>query len=144
PTVLDVHGIRRKRIKACPLGRSFAQLLILPLISYQRTRMQFNVAFIASALLLIVPGALGAELVGYKGAGCTGDVVARTVDVIPRVCSDFPGGDRSAKSIKYSGVPNKPQFFTGAGCTGEAIKDDGSGCVTGPPGFNIGSVIFNL
>ncbi|KAJ7237644.1 hypothetical protein C8J57DRAFT_1375014 [Mycena rebaudengoi] len=111
--------------------------------------MQFKVAFITSALLVAAAPALGADFVWFAGAGCTGSVIARSPGVNPGVCVWLTNGG-SAKSISYSGVPtgHNANFFESGGsydrCTNgpTIVKGSGSGCATGPTGFNLES--FNI
>jgi hypothetical protein len=103
--------------------------------------MQFNVAFIASALLVAAAPAMAADFVWFDGAGCAGNVVARSPGVNPGVCVWLTNGG-SSKSISYSGVPSGhvANFFISGGqhdrCTnGPSITvGPGSGCATAPAG----------
>ncbi|KAF8872683.1 hypothetical protein CPB85DRAFT_1260729 [Mucidula mucida] len=112
--------------------------------------MQFNIAFIASALLVAAaaPGALGADFVWFSGANCGGSVIARSPGVSAGSCVFLTNGG-SAKSISYSGVPNHANFFESGGahdrCTNGAtiVTGGGSGCATGPAGFNLESFNFS-
>ncbi|KAF8912601.1 hypothetical protein CPB85DRAFT_1252503 [Mucidula mucida] len=112
--------------------------------------MQFNIAFIASALLVAVaaPGALAADFVWYSGANCAGSVIARSPGVTAGSCVWLTNGG-SAKSISYSGVPNHANFYKSGGtndiCTNgpSIVTGSGSGCATGPAGFNLESFNFS-
>ncbi|KAJ6467361.1 hypothetical protein C8R45DRAFT_938707 [Mycena sanguinolenta] len=110
--------------------------------------MQFNVAFIASALLVAVAPVLGANFVWFAGAGCTGSIIATSPGVSANECVWLTNGG-SAKSISYSGVPNHANFFESGGahdvCSNGATitTGAGSGCATGPSGFNLESFNFS-
>ncbi|KAF8186502.1 hypothetical protein K438DRAFT_1973309 [Mycena galopus ATCC 62051] len=110
--------------------------------------MQFNVAFIASALLVAVAPVLGADFVWFSGADCSGSVIGKSPDVSAGECVSLTNGG-SAKSISYSGVPNHANFFKSGGqndhCTGSpsVVTGSGSGCATGPTGFNLESFNFS-
>ncbi|KAJ7648312.1 hypothetical protein DFH06DRAFT_1135756 [Mycena polygramma] len=105
--------------------------------------MQFNVAFITSALLASASLALSATVTGFAGAGCTG-TKGKTFNVPAGEC--FTLGHGSTKSIKYSGVPNHIKFFISGGghdaCThgAQLTRGGGSGCATAPAGVNWESV----
>ncbi|KAF7368029.1 Membrane metallo-endopeptidase-like 1 [Mycena sanguinolenta] len=110
--------------------------------------MQFNVAFIASALLVAAAPVLGADFVWFAGADCTGSVIATSPGVVPNECVWLTNGG-SAKSISYSGVTDHAYFYESGGqhdiCSnGPTITTGGgSGCATGPTGFNLESFSFN-
>ncbi|KAJ7627385.1 hypothetical protein FB45DRAFT_1029730 [Roridomyces roridus] len=110
--------------------------------------MQFNLAFIASAVLVAASPVLGANFVWFSGAGCTGSVVASESNVPANDCVGLANGG-SAKSISYSGVPNTVEFFKSGGgndfCTNGAALTfgGGSGCATAPNGFNLESYAFS-
>ncbi|KAF7368036.1 Membrane metallo-endopeptidase-like 1 [Mycena sanguinolenta] len=110
--------------------------------------MQLTVAFIASALLAAAAPVLGADFVWFAGAGCTGSVIATSPGVTTNECVWLTNGG-SAKSISYSGVPNHAFFYESGGqhdvCSNGATitTGAGSGCATGPTGFNLESFSFN-
>ncbi|KAJ7614267.1 hypothetical protein DFH06DRAFT_1238098 [Mycena polygramma] len=99
--------------------------------------MQFNVAFITSALLASASLALSATVTGFDGADCSG-TQGESFDVSAGEC--FTLGGASTKSISYSGVPNSISFFISGGghdaCTNGAqlTQGGGSGCATAPAG----------
>ena len=100
--------------------------------------MQFNVVFIATALLACAAPAMSTvTLVLYEGANCTGTVYRRGTYGTPECVSAEP---TSAKSISYSGVPNEIQFFLPNGspesCSNapQLVLGSGSGCGTAPDG----------
>ncbi|KAJ7440996.1 hypothetical protein B0H11DRAFT_2204877 [Mycena galericulata] len=105
--------------------------------------MQFNVVFIATALLGFASLAMSAEVTGFDGADCTGSVVFSS-GVSSNECLTLGSG--SVKSMSYSGVPSKIEFFESGGqhdaCTNgaQATFGGGSGCSTAPTGFNWESV----
>ncbi|KAJ7605693.1 hypothetical protein DFH06DRAFT_1150428 [Mycena polygramma] len=109
--------------------------------------MQLKLAFIASALLVATP-ALGASFVWFSGANCGGTVIASSPGVSAGDCVFLTNGG-SAKSISYSGVPNHANFFESGGdhdrCTNgpTIVTGSGSGCATGPAGFNLESFNFS-
>ncbi|PPQ70588.1 hypothetical protein CVT25_012010 [Psilocybe cyanescens] len=103
--------------------------------------MQFSVFVIASALLASASVAMSATITGFAGADCTG-TQGKSFDVPANECSNL-GGD-SAKSIRYSGVPNQIKFFLSGGshdsCASVYLTlGGGSGCATAPPSVNWGS-----
>ncbi|KAJ7695837.1 hypothetical protein B0H14DRAFT_3529956 [Mycena olivaceomarginata] len=108
--------------------------------------MQFNVAFIAAALLTSASPALSASFTFFAGADCGGAVVTTASGNGPE-CITL--GSRSAKSIRYSGVPVSIDFFVSGGghdsCTnGPFITVPGpSGCQTAPAGVNWESIGFH-
>ncbi|KAJ7604203.1 hypothetical protein B0H17DRAFT_1222274 [Mycena rosella] len=110
--------------------------------------MQFNVVFIATALLVSASPAMSATLVFFNGANCGGSVIATSTGSTPGECILLSGGG-SAKSISYSGVPNQIDFFESGGahdaCSNGAtlVLGGGSGCGTAPAGFNFESVSFS-
>ncbi|KAF8899996.1 hypothetical protein CPB85DRAFT_1327022 [Mucidula mucida] len=103
--------------------------------------MQFNVAFIARALLVAVAaaGALGADFVWFSDANCAGFVIARNPGVTAGSCVSLISGG-SAKFISYSGVPNHADFYSSGGshdgCTNgpTIVSGSGAGCATAPAG----------
>ncbi|KAF7362747.1 Membrane metallo-endopeptidase-like 1 [Mycena venus] len=140
---------RSKTYKYLSSWTFFTQLLILLLIrSYQPIRMQFKVTFIVSALLVAAAPVLGADFVWFSGAGCSGSVIARSPGVTKGQCVFLSNGG-SAKSISYSGVPNHANFFESGGkhdvCSNgpTIVTSGGSGCATGPAGFNLESFNFS-
>ncbi|KAF9462330.1 hypothetical protein BDZ94DRAFT_1261613 [Collybia nuda] len=100
--------------------------------------MQFNVALLATALLVSASPALSAVVTFFAGSGCTGQVVGQSTDLPPNDC--LTAGSGSARSIGYSGVPNEIFFFESGGahdtCTNgaQATFGGGSGCSTAPDG----------
>ncbi|KAJ7501539.1 hypothetical protein B0H11DRAFT_2224425 [Mycena galericulata] len=107
------------------------------------TIMQFSVVFVAIALLASASLAMSAQVTGFTGAGCGGSVVFSN-GVSSNECLTLGGG--SVRSMSYSGVPSKIQFFASGGphdsCTNgpQAVFGGGSGCSTAPDGFNWESV----
>lgn len=101
--------------------------------------MHFNVAFVAAALLVSASPAMSITLVFYSGADCSGGVITTSTGSAPGECVGISGGG-SAKSIRYSGVPNKIEFYLSGGghdlCTNGAdlVLSGGSGCGTAPAG----------
>lgn len=99
--------------------------------------MQFNVVFIATALIASASLAMSAVVTGFSGAGCTGGV-GESFEVPTGFCFTLGGG--SVKSFGYSGVPDEIQFFVSGGghdtCTNgpSLILGGGSGCGTAPDG----------
>jgi len=99
--------------------------------------MQFNVFFVATALIASASLAMSATVTGFAGADCTGSQ-GQSFDVPSRVCFTLGGG--SVKSIRYSGVPSQIQFYISGGghdaCTnGSSLtRGGGSGCATAPAG----------
>jgi hypothetical protein len=99
--------------------------------------MQFNLAFITTALLASASLAMAAEVTGFAGADCTG-TKGETFHVPAGEC--FTLGHGSTKSIKYSGVPHEIKFFISGGhhdaCTNGAnqVHKNGNGCATAPAG----------
>ena len=99
--------------------------------------MQFNVAFVATALLVSAAPAMSVGITFFAGAGCTGSVIA-SGNFGDNTCVTF--GGNSGKSIGYSGVPSEIQFFVSGGghdsCTNGAqlTLGGGSGCGTAPDG----------
>ncbi|KAF9532411.1 hypothetical protein CPB83DRAFT_847814, partial [Crepidotus variabilis] len=79
----------------------------------------------------------------WNGADCTGSR-GPTTNLNAPVCGTLGSG--SVKSIQYSGVPNKIEFYVSGGahdnCSNgsQASRGGGSGCVTAPAGFNWESV----
>ena len=99
--------------------------------------MQFNIVFIATALLASASLAMSATITGFAGAGCTG-TKGESFNVPSRECFTLGGG--STKSINYSGVPSETEFYISGGrhdsCTNGAslVFGGGSGCATAPAG----------
>ena len=99
--------------------------------------MQFNVVFITTALLASASLAMSATVTVFAGADCTGSQSGST-NVPTGFCGTL--GSSSAKSIRYSGVPNQIQFYISGGghdnCTnGSSLtRGAGSGCATAPAG----------
>ncbi|KAF9524389.1 hypothetical protein CPB83DRAFT_861277 [Crepidotus variabilis] len=108
--------------------------------------MQFNTAFIATALLASASLAMSARITGWAGADCTGQQ-GQSFDLSAPVCFTLGGG--STKSIQYSGVPNRIDFYVSGGghdsCTNgsQGFRGGGSGCANAPAGFNWESVLIN-
>ncbi|PPQ70589.1 hypothetical protein CVT25_012011 [Psilocybe cyanescens] len=106
--------------------------------------MKFNVLVIASALLASASVAMSATITGFAKADCTG-TKGKSFNVKPNECSTLRGD--SAKSIRYSGVPNQIKFFISGPhdiCTrANLTRGGGSGCATAPPGFNWESVLIS-
>lgn len=100
--------------------------------------MQFNVAFIATALLASASLAMSSTITSFAGADCTGSIVTENFNVGSDVCLTLGSG--SAKSISYSGVGSEIQFFISGGghdnCSNGAslTLGAGSGCGTAPTG----------
>jgi len=100
--------------------------------------MQFNVAFITTALLTSASVAFSATITCFAGADCTG-TQGESFNIPSGEC--FTLGAGSTKSIRYSGVPSQIQFFISGGghdaCTNGAteINGGGSGCATAPAGY---------
>ncbi|KAJ7624423.1 hypothetical protein FB45DRAFT_869354 [Roridomyces roridus] len=111
--------------------------------------MQFNIALIASAILMAASPVLGADFVWHSGAGCAGTVVARSPGVTPGECVFLTNGG-SAKSISYSGVTTHAKFFESGGahdrCTNGATitTGAGSGCANGPAGPSVEVSILEM
>ncbi|KAF8882333.1 hypothetical protein CPB84DRAFT_1750952 [Gymnopilus junonius] len=105
--------------------------------------MQFNVAFITTALLASASLAMSATITLFAGAGCTG-ANEGTFSVPSRECLTLGSG--SVKSISYSGVGSEIEFYISGGghdaCTNGAslTRGGGSGCATAPTGVNWESV----
>jgi hypothetical protein len=102
--------------------------------------MQFNAAFLATALLAYASSAMSAEITFFEGADCTGSIIGGTgISVNPGSCA-FLTDNGSGKSIGYSGVPNSIAFFLSGGqhdkCTNGPFTTNGggSGCGTAPDG----------
>ncbi|KJA24776.1 hypothetical protein HYPSUDRAFT_38434 [Hypholoma sublateritium FD-334 SS-4] len=108
--------------------------------------MQFNVVFIATALLPSASLVMSSTITSFAGADCTGTVETVNTNVGSNVC--LTDGSNSAKSISYSGVGTEIQFFISGGghdsCTNGAslTLGGGSGCATAPTGFNWESVFI--
>ncbi|KAJ7620401.1 hypothetical protein FB45DRAFT_1006932 [Roridomyces roridus] len=102
--------------------------------------MQFNIALIASAILMAVSPVLGADFQWWSGAGCTGSVHLTSDNIPANECFGLSDGE-STKSISYSGVPTQARFFRSGGsqdfCTNgppTVTTGGGSGCATAPDG----------
>ncbi|KAF8873667.1 hypothetical protein CPB84DRAFT_1798202 [Gymnopilus junonius] len=101
--------------------------------------MQFNVVFIATALLASASLAMSATVTLFAGAGCTGSNEG-SFSVPSGECLSLGSG--SVKSISFSGVPSEIEFFISGGghdsCTNgaSAVFGGGSGCATAPAGVN--------
>jgi len=101
------------------------------------TIMQFNVVFITTALLASASLAMSATVTVFAGADCTGSQSGST-NVPTGFCGTL--GSSSAKSIRYSGVPNQIQFYISGGghdnCSnGSSLtRGAGSGCANAPAG----------
>ena len=99
--------------------------------------MQFNIVFIATALLASTSLAMSATITGFAGADCTG-TKGQSFEVPSGEC--FTLGAGSTKSISYSGVPSRIEFYISGGghdsCTHGAslVLGGGSGCATAPTG----------
>ncbi|KAK7455828.1 hypothetical protein VKT23_010862 [Stygiomarasmius scandens] len=106
--------------------------------------MQLNFIFVSTALLALASPAMSATLLWFSGADCTGSLIATSNGASSGQCIFLTNGG-SAKSIRYSGVPNEISFFISGGghdkCTnGSSLTRSGSGCATAPTGFNWESV----
>ncbi|PPQ96453.1 hypothetical protein CVT26_005125 [Gymnopilus dilepis] len=105
--------------------------------------MQFNVTFVATALLASASLAMSATITGFAGADCSG-TQGQSFNVPSGECFSLGGG--STKSIRYSGVPSEIEFYISGGghdsCTNGAqlTLGGGSGCGTAPAGVNWESV----
>ncbi|KAF8883651.1 hypothetical protein CPB84DRAFT_1750632 [Gymnopilus junonius] len=105
--------------------------------------MQFNVVFVATALLASASLAMSATITLFSGAGCSGSS-GGSFGVPSGECLSLGGG--STKSIRYSDVPSAIEFFISGGghdsCTNGAglVLGGGSGCGTAPDGVNWESV----
>ncbi|KAJ7085510.1 hypothetical protein B0H15DRAFT_847095, partial [Mycena belliarum] len=101
--------------------------------------MQLHVAFIASAVLAAAAPTMAATLTFFQGADCTGSSLPISTGSQPGDCVFLTQGG-SARSIRYSGVPNSIEFYKSGGpndiCTGSPsdVRSDGSGCDTAPAG----------
>jgi hypothetical protein len=101
--------------------------------------MQFNIGFIAAALLVAASPAMGATFIFFEGADCTGSKISVADNVPPLDCIHLPNGG-SAKSISYFGVTNQIEFYESGGghdeCTNGATLTlgAGSGCGTASSG----------
>ncbi|KAJ6555953.1 hypothetical protein B0H19DRAFT_1071097 [Mycena capillaripes] len=111
--------------------------------------MQFNVAFIATALLACASSAMAVKFTFHEGADCNGKVIGVSTGSKPGDCVFFTNGG-STKSIHYEGVPQHDHvhFFKSGGsndrCTNGATltRPGGSGCATAPAGVNFESVKY--
>jgi len=98
--------------------------------------MQFNVVFVATALLASASLAMSARITIFDGADCTGNQAS--TEVPSGFCGTLGSGSR--RSIGYSGVPSQIQFFISGGghdnCSNGAtlVRGGGSGCATAPAG----------
>ncbi|KAJ6470857.1 hypothetical protein C8R45DRAFT_1218141 [Mycena sanguinolenta] len=113
------------------------------------SRMQFNAAFIATALLASALSAMSQVTVtAFVGADCTGSILAVSNGAPAGECQFLTLGG-SSKSFGYSGVPNEILFYESGGehdaCTnGASVVDSaGSGCANGPAGFNLESFVYS-
>ena len=99
--------------------------------------MQFNVAFIATALLASASLAMSATITLFSGADCNGPQEG-SFEVPSRECLSLGSG--SVKSIGYSGVPSQIAFFISGGghdsCTNgaQSLLGGDSGCQNAPDG----------
>ncbi|KAF9471196.1 hypothetical protein BDN70DRAFT_926233 [Pholiota conissans] len=105
--------------------------------------MQITTAFVTTFFLTTVSLATSATVTGFAGANCTG-TEGQTFSVQPSECFTFENG--AVKSISYSGVPNKIEFFIVTGAhsfcsTGATVFGSGSGCATAPDGDEWESVL---
>ncbi|KAF9471194.1 hypothetical protein BDN70DRAFT_888392 [Pholiota conissans] len=100
--------------------------------------MQFNLVFLATALLASASVAMSATITGFAGPDCTGSL-SNPLSIQPGECVSL-GGD--FVSISYSGVPSKIGVFLGDSCDNGAdpFHLGPSGCVTAPAGFHWGCV----
>ncbi|KAJ7626823.1 hypothetical protein FB45DRAFT_868108 [Roridomyces roridus] len=102
--------------------------------------MQFNLALIASAILMAVSPVLGANFVWFDGARCDGNVIATQDNVAPNLCVGLANG-ATAKSVSYSGVPDFADFYMSGGgndfyTNGATLTFiDGQGCAIAPDGL---------
>ena len=100
--------------------------------------MQFNVAFVATALLVSASPAMSATFTFFEGADCTGSSIG-SITGGSADCYYLTNGGLS-KSISYSGVPNEVSFYLSGGghdiCTNGMylMLGGGSGCGTAPDG----------
>jgi len=98
--------------------------------------MQFNIVFITTAVLTSASLVMSARINFFAGADCTSQVGGN--DVGPGTCLTLGSG--SVRSVGYSGVPNRIDFYISGGghdsCTNGATasRGGGSGCVTAPAG----------
>ncbi|KAJ7506857.1 hypothetical protein B0H11DRAFT_1973079 [Mycena galericulata] len=105
--------------------------------------MQFNVVFIATALLASASLAMSATVTLFAGSECNG-TDGGSFSVSSEECLSL--GSSSTKSISYSGIPSEIEFFISGGghdsCTNGAslVLGGGSGCGTAPAGVNWESV----
>ncbi|KAF8887883.1 hypothetical protein CPB84DRAFT_1964350 [Gymnopilus junonius] len=105
--------------------------------------MQFNIVFVATALLASASLAMSATITLFAGASCTG-ANEGSFSVPSGECLSL--GSSSVKSMSYSGVPSEVEFFISGGghdsCTNGAslTLGGGSGCATAPTGVNWESV----
>ncbi|KAJ6470854.1 hypothetical protein C8R45DRAFT_1218138 [Mycena sanguinolenta] len=110
-------------------------------------RMQFNIAFIATALFAFTLPAMSVTVTAFEGADCTGSILTVSNRAPAGQCQFLTNG-ASSKSFGYSGVPNEILFYESGGghdaCTNGASVVDGagSGCANGPVGFNLESFIY--
>ncbi|KAJ6574153.1 hypothetical protein B0H19DRAFT_1123832 [Mycena capillaripes] len=105
--------------------------------------MQFNILFVATAVLASASLAMSATITGFAGANCAG-AQGQSFDIPAGECFSLGGG--STKSIRYSGVSSQIQFYISGGghdsCTNGAATTlgGGSGCATAPAGVNWESI----
>jgi len=98
--------------------------------------MQFNVVFIVTALLASASLVMSARINFFAGADCNAQVGG--ADVGSGTCLTLGSG--SVRSVGYSGVPNRIDFYISGGghdsCTNGATasRGGGSGCLTAPDG----------
>ncbi|KAF7343672.1 hypothetical protein MSAN_01947000 [Mycena sanguinolenta] len=104
--------------------------------------MQFNVVFLATAVVASASVAMSTTVTGWAGADCTGS--SHTYTVKAPECLSLGSG--SVKSFSYAGVPHEIKFYLSGGghdsCTNGAylVLGSGSGCGTAPAGYNWESV----
>jgi len=98
--------------------------------------MQFNVVFITTAVLASASLVMSARINFFAGANCTSQVGGK--DAGTGTCLTLGSG--SVRSVGYSDVPNRIDFYISGGghdsCTNGATTscEDGSGCLTAPDG----------
>ncbi|THU84375.1 hypothetical protein K435DRAFT_870323 [Dendrothele bispora CBS 962.96] len=116
--------------------------------AHQQVTMQLNrdFVFVATALLALASPAMSATIQFFAGADCTGSSIG-TITAGSGECVFLTNGG-SARSIRFSGVPNQISFFISGGahdiCTnGANLTLTGSGCSTAPAGVNWESVFLN-
>ncbi|KAF7367026.1 Membrane metallo-endopeptidase-like 1 [Mycena sanguinolenta] len=111
--------------------------------------MQFNVAFVTTALLAFaLPAMSQVTVTAFQGADCTGPTVAVSTEAVAGVCEYLTNGG-SSKSMSYTGVPQGISFYESGGphdeCANGAsvVAGAGSGCANGPAGFNLESFLYS-